>query len=119
MVKKWLSSKIQGCNIGSSYWLMQRITASITFVYMVIIGIFLKRNPSTNFYTWKNFYSKPTLTILSTLFLLSLCWHSWLGMRTIINRYIPSSTTNYIVLSIITILALFYSVWGITIIWGL
>ena len=120
MIKHWLLSKVQGCRAMSSYWIAQRITAAIMGAYLLVVMIFLKSNSTIDFYTWRYFFTSTTMSIFSTLFLLSVCWHSWLGLWLMITRYLKTSLIiRKGVLSIMTLMNILYSVWGIAIIWGI
>lgn len=116
MVKKWVELKNK-VNLIVLHHAMQGVTTGILVIYAVIIAGFLLFNTTIHYYTWKQFFSSTTLSVASTLALLSLCWHSGMGLWINLNRYLKTPIVRSSMILLIVILHLFYFAWGINTLW--
>ena len=109
-------------NLGGSGlrdWLMQRATAVLLFIYLLFIVGFCMFHTPLGYTDWSILFMHLPVRIFSLLALLSLVYHSWIGMWTVYTDYI-TSTFIRMIFQIFTFLALFsYFTWGVTIVWGL
>ncbi len=68
---------------------------------------------------WQAFMGNGLIRFLSFLFIVSLCWHAWVGVRDIWMDYLNSAALR-LFLHVMTLLALVgYAGWAIQIIWRL
>jgi succinate dehydrogenase / fumarate reductase membrane anchor subunit len=101
---------------GLQTWLLQRITAVVIGLYLILIlGFWFTHD--VDFYAWKDFiqsvYGKPCALIT----LISILIHAWIGVWTVTTDYIKIFSIRLIV-QISSIFALIsYCYWGIKIIW--
>ena len=73
---------------GSGHWIVQRVTA----VALIPLGLWaiyslLTREDSSR-QAWREFLAMPWHAALAALFLLTMLWHSYLGMQVIIEDYV-------------------------------
>ena len=108
---------IVGAHYGSRGWLAQRITALIMALYTpVALYLFLSRAPWT-YESWKALFAQGWMRIATLLFVVSLAWHAWVGVRDILMDYIKHDGLR-LTLQVFTVLLLAaYVVWGIEILW--
>ena len=108
---------ITGAHYGLRDWLAQRITAVIMAVYSVIALIVLLTGVPLSYPVWKDLFSQGWMRVATLLFMASLAWHAWVGVRDIIMDYIQPAGLKLAleVLVLLTIAA--YIGWTIQILW--
>jgi succinate dehydrogenase / fumarate reductase membrane anchor subunit len=108
---------VTGARYGLRDWLAQRVTAVIMAVYSVIaIAVVLSSKP-INYSVWRDLFSQGWMRVATLLFIVSLAWHAWVGMRDILMDYIKPAGLRLAleVMVLITISA--YVGWTIQILW--
>lgn len=71
-------------------WLIQRATAVVLGVYFIVVASFIACNDDLTFQVWKAFMTSSSMLIFSTLALLSLAAHAWVGLWTVSTDYLTS-----------------------------
>ncbi len=108
---------------GLSDFILQRVTAVILGLYsLYVLAFFLGDNVSYEGLT--AFFWSPAMQIFSTLSVLSVVAHGWIGMWTIGTDYLRpahiggAATSIRFVYQLICLLALFvYLIWSLRLIW--
>ena len=110
---------VVGAHYGLKEWLIQRMTAVIMVVFIIILlGDYLL-NGGPNYTAWASLFSNQFMKLLTLLALLSLFYHAWVGMRDIWMDYIQPAGIK-LALHVLTLLALIgYAGWAVQIIWRL
>jgi succinate dehydrogenase / fumarate reductase membrane anchor subunit len=103
---------------GLRDWLIQRTTAVILAAYIIFLLAFILCHPSLDYTSWQNLFSHFSMRFFSSLFLLSLFWHAWIGLWTIVTDYIKSASLRLITQLFIIIVLFLYFIWGLVIFWG-
>ncbi len=103
---------------GVRDWLVQRVTSVILAVYLIFLMGFLVCHPNIQFFAWQGLFQNTAFRIFSILFLLSLLWHAWIGMWTIVTDYIKPAGVRLTVILLIIIALFAYVIWGIDIMWS-
>ncbi|HET9843397.1 MAG TPA: succinate dehydrogenase, hydrophobic membrane anchor protein [Gammaproteobacteria bacterium] len=103
---------------GFRDWLIQRITAVFLGVYSVIFLLFFLRNPHPTYIDWSNFFYQPIMQICTFIMLISLMWHAWIGLWTIITDYIKPISLRLITLGFVILILFYYFAWIFKILWG-
>jgi succinate dehydrogenase / fumarate reductase, membrane anchor subunit len=108
---------VTGAHYGLRDWLAQRITAVIMAVYSVIALIVLLSGVPLTYAVWKDLFSQGWMRVATLLFMASLAWHAWVGVRDILMDYIKPAGLRLAleVLVLLTIAA--YIGWTIQILW--
>jgi succinate dehydrogenase / fumarate reductase membrane anchor subunit len=115
MVKR----EIVGAHYGLRDWLAQRVTAVVMAVYTLIMLAVLASLPTLDYPHWKSLWELPVMRYSTMLFVLSLYYHAWIGLRNIFMDYVKHAGLR-LTLYVIAILALLcYAVWSVQILWGL
>ena len=79
---------VVGAHYGLTDWIAQRATAVIMAVYSVLIAaVLLIVRPGT-FEAWHGIFANGVIKFLTFLFLVSLFYHAWIGVRDIWMDYI-------------------------------
>ena len=101
---------------GSRDWIFQRISAVVLAVYsVVIVGFFLFND--VNFEAWKGFMLSLPMKLFSLVAILSLVFHAWVGMWTVLTDYVKSSGLRLVIQSLVITAVLVYLFWGAMIFW--
>ncbi|MES2997737.1 MAG: succinate dehydrogenase, hydrophobic membrane anchor protein [Pseudomonadota bacterium] len=117
MVKK-LTNVTSLTGNGLRDWLIQRITSFVMLIYIVFLLSFFVLHVQMDYAIWHGLFSFASVRLLSSLFLLSLVWHAWIGIWTIITDYIKPLALRLIIQTIIIIALILYLIWGLAIFWG-
>ena len=79
---------VTGAHYGLRDWLAQRITAVIMAVYSVIaLAVFLS-NKNITYVVWRDLFAQGWMRVATLLFMASLAWHAWVGVRDILMDYV-------------------------------
>lgn len=106
-----------GAHYGLKDWIVQRATAIIMAVYTVILGLVLVVVAPDSFAAWHGIFANGFMKFASFLFLVSLFWHAWIGVRDIWMDYIKPDGLR-LLLMIATAAALVgYAGWAVQILW--
>ena len=101
---------------GSRDWILQRISAVVLAVYSVVmVGFFLFND--VNFESWQGFMLSLPMKLFSLVAILSLVFHAWVGMWTVLTDYVKSSGLRLVIQSFVIIAVLVYLFWGVMIFW--
>ena len=73
---------------GLRAWLMQRITAVYLAVYLLSVLIYLGSRDSVDFQVWQHWLASPWMGVTTTLFVLALLLHVWVGIRDVLIDYV-------------------------------
>ena len=110
---------VVGAHYGLRDWLAQRLTAVVmaVFTFVVLAGVFAGAASSLD--AWRGFITNPLIRFLAFLFVLSLCYHAWIGVRDIWMDYFKPLGLR-LLLHTLTLLALIgYAGWATQILWRL
>ncbi|MFH2139498.1 MAG: succinate dehydrogenase, hydrophobic membrane anchor protein [Pseudomonadota bacterium] len=110
---------VTGAHYGLRDWLVQRVTAVVMAVYVSAVAGWALLQPALGYDVWTELFSGNMMRSFSLLFLLSLFYHAWIGVRDIVMDYVkPASVRLLIHVSVILALIL-YVIWAVQILWGL
>ncbi|MSQ20353.1 MAG: succinate dehydrogenase, hydrophobic membrane anchor protein [Betaproteobacteria bacterium] len=108
---------IVGAHYGLRDWLAQRVTAVVMAVYTLIVIALLLADAPTDFAGWKAWFAQGWLRFATFLFIISLVYHAWVGVRDVLMDYIKPVGTR-LLLQVLVILALVgYGGWALQILW--
>ena len=113
-----VSRVVTGAHYGLRDWLGQRVTAVIMAVYTVLLGAILLFNAPDGYGEWKALVSGRIMQLATLLFIASLLYHAWVGIRDVLMDYIKPVSVRF-ALQIGVILSLVvYMGWSILILLG-
>lgn len=110
---------IVGAHYGLKDWLAQRVTAMVMAVYTVLIAAMLMICTPATFEDWQALFKPQWMRLASLVFLLSLFYHAWVGMRNILMDYIKSTGTRLGLQIVVVLLLVAYTGWAIQILWSI
>jgi len=111
---------VVGAHYGIKDWLIQRITAIIMAVYTLIVAVaLLFCGAAESSESWHAFMGNGYMRFITPLFIVSLCYHAWIGVRDLWMDYVKCAALR-LTLHVLTILVLAgYAAWGVQILWRL
>jgi succinate dehydrogenase / fumarate reductase, membrane anchor subunit len=109
---------VVGAHYGARDWLIQRITAVVMALYIVIMTGYLLMQTELNYDTWTALFSSLPVRTFSLLFLLSLFYHAWVGVRDIVMDYVKSAGVRLVVHVLVILALILYAIWSVQILWG-
>jgi len=111
---------------GLSDFLIQRVSALVLLIYALCVVGFLLMNPNAEYATLLRYFSHPSMQLFSTLAVISIAAHAWIGMWTVATDYVREhyfgkhATLWRLAMQLGCLLVLFvYVGWGLAIIWRL
>ena len=108
---------IVGAHYGTRDWLAQRITAVIIALYTLLALVVLATKSPFTYEAWKALFAHGAVRIATLLFMASVAWHAWVGVRDILMDYVKHDGVR-LALQVLTILLLAgYVGWTIEILW--
>ena len=108
---------VVGAHYGLRDWLAQRITAGIMAVYTVIVLVVLLGGQPINYGVWRDLFTQGWMRVATLLFVASLAWHAWVGVRDIIMDYIKLTGLRLALESVVLLMIAGYVAWAIQILW--
>lgn len=114
-----MSRLVVGAHYGIKDWLAQRITAVLMAIYTLVIFAAVLAGAASSHDAWRGFMAHGVVRSVTFLFIISLGYHAWVGVRDIWMDYIKPTSVR-ILLHVLTLLVLIgYVGWAIQIIWRL
>ncbi len=110
---------VTGAHYGLRDWLVQRVTAVVMAVYAVVVAGYLLMQPSFGYDTWLELFSGNITRSFSLLFLLSLFYHAWIGVRDIVMDYVKPAGIRLLIHVLVILALVLYTIWSVQILWGI
>jgi succinate dehydrogenase / fumarate reductase membrane anchor subunit len=110
---------VVGAHYGLRDWLIQRVTAVVMVIYTVIIAGYLCWQPEFNYDTWTALFSNQLMRTFTLLFLLSVFYHAWIGVRDIVMDYVKPASVRLVIHVLVILALVIYMIWSVEILWGM
>jgi succinate dehydrogenase / fumarate reductase, membrane anchor subunit len=117
LVKAYRKNPV-GAHYGMGDWLLQRLTAVVMALFTIAMFARLIVDAPHTFGDWKAIFAGTLMRLATMLFVASLLYHAWVGMRDILMDYIHATGLRLALQSGVALVLLFYLVWSATILWG-
>jgi succinate dehydrogenase / fumarate reductase, membrane anchor subunit len=109
---------VVGAHYGWRDWLVQRITAVVMAVYTLLILGLLLWFGGLNYESWKSTFANEPFRLATFVFMLSLLWHAWVGVRNIAMDYLKPVGVRLTLQVLVIIVLVAYVGWTIQVLWG-
>ncbi len=117
MVKHRLREAV-GAHYGLGDWMLQRVTAVVMALYtLLFLGIVLW-NGGLSYETWRATFASGPFRVATFVFMASLLYHAWIGVRNISMDYVKPIGVRLTLQTIVIALTLAYLGWTIQILWA-
>lgn len=110
---------VTGAHYGLRDWLAQRITAVVMALFTLFVGVYLLLQPIVDYDVWTALFSNNVMRSFALLFLLSLFYHAWIGVRDIVMDYVRPASIRLLVHVAVILALLLYTIWSVQILWGM
>jgi succinate dehydrogenase / fumarate reductase membrane anchor subunit len=114
-----VSRVVTGAHYGLRDWLAQRVTAAVMAVYASVLAVYLLMQPDFGYDTWTYLFSGNVMRTFSILFLLSVFYHAWIGVRDIVMDYVKPAGIRLLIHVLVILALILYTIWSVQILWGL
>jgi len=113
-----VSRVVVGAHYGLRDWLIQRITAVVMALYSVVLAGYLLLQPRLDYDVWTGLFSGQPMRTFTLLFLLSVFYHAWIGIRDIVMDYVKPAGVRLAIHVLVILVSLLYAIWAVQILWG-
>ena len=108
---------VVGAHYGLTDWLIQRATAIVLTIYLIVLAIRIELARPIDYQSWTGIFAPLSMKTATLIAFIALAWHAWVGMRDIWMDYVRPTAIR-IVLEAGTILWLAAClVWAAQILW--
>ena len=108
---------VTGAHYGLRDWLAQRITAVVMALYSVILLVTFLVGAPLNYSVWRDLFSHGWMRVATLLFVASLAWHAWVGMRDVLMDYVKATGLRlFLEIAVLLTLAAYVG-WSIQVLW--
>jgi succinate dehydrogenase / fumarate reductase membrane anchor subunit len=108
---------VVGAHYGVGGYLMQRLTAVVLTVYVLLLVIRIVAADDLSYESWASLFVPLWMKIVTLVALIALLYHAWIGVRDIWMDYVKPT---WIRLSLQTLTVLWLvccAVWSVQILW--
>ena len=109
---------VVGAHYGWRDWLVQRISAVVMALYTLLILALLLWHGGLDYAAWKAVFAGEAFRLATFVFMASLLWHAWVGVRNIAMDYVKPVALRLAVQVAVIGLLVGYAGWTIQILWG-
>lgn len=113
-----LNRVVTGAHYGLRDWLAQRVTAVVMALFVLFVVGYLLWQPRVDYDVWTRFFANNVMRSFALLFLLSLFYHAWIGVRDIVMDYVKPAGVRLLVHVAVILTLLMYAIWSVQILWG-
>lgn len=110
---------VTGSHYGLRDWLVQRVTAVLMVLYTLFIAIYCAKQTALDYNTWTLMFSSNVVRTFSLLFLLSIFYHAWIGVRDVVMDYIRPAFVRLTIHVLVIVALILYAIWSVQILWGM
>lgn len=113
-----LNRVVTGAHFGLQDWLIQRVTAVVMALFSLVVAVYLGVQPRVDYDVWTGLFSSNPMRSLTLLFLLSVFYHAWIGVRDIVMDYVKPAAIRLVIHVLVILTLILYVIWSVQILWG-
>ncbi len=103
---------------GFRDWLWQRLSAVILAAYTIFFLVYALLPGEVTFTQWQTLFHSRAMQVASSVVLVNLLIHAFIGVWTIATDYIKPNALRILFHASVLIALMSYLVWGFVIIWA-
>jgi succinate dehydrogenase / fumarate reductase, membrane anchor subunit len=103
---------------GLTDWWIQRVSALLLAVYIIVLSAYIIMHPDISYAEWHSLFAQSWVKLATILVLVSLLFHAWVGIWTILTDYVKCYVINIIIQLIILLALIAFFFLGLQILWG-
>ena len=108
---------VVGAHFGVGNFLLQRLTALILVVFVVILGVRLFAAASLDYVGWASIFVPIWMKVLTLVAILALLYHAWIGVKDIWMDYVKPVWLRLTLQTLTALWLLACAVWSVQILW--
>lgn len=109
---------VVGAHYGLRDWLVQRLTAVVMLAYVLGWVAFLLVADDASHADWRALFAQDWVRVLTTVTLLALLWHAWVGVRDIWMDYVKPAGVRIVLHTLTALWLVGCLVYMIKVVWG-
>jgi len=109
---------VVGAHYGWRDWLVQRVSAVVMALYTLLVLGLLMWHGGLDYAAWKATFAYEPFRLVTFVFMLSLLWHAWVGIRNIAMDYLKPASVRLTFEVVVIVLLIGYVGWTIQVLWG-
>ncbi len=110
--------KLSPLPYGLRQWVGQRLTAVLMIIYLITICVKMVLARPLDFIQWQYIFQPVWMKLWTLLFMLSLFYHAWVGVRDIFMDYVGLLPLRLGLQALVASVLLVYSIWSFNILWS-
>lgn len=104
---------------GMRQWLMQRLSATIMAVYVVLLVVRVALSPPSSYEAWQAFFAPIWWRLLTLLFFAFMLLHAWIGVRDVLRDYVFNLRARAVLQVLVDAALLLNLAWISFILWNI
>jgi succinate dehydrogenase membrane anchor subunit len=105
-------------NNGLRDWIIQRVSAIVIGAYAITILLVIGGKQAITYDIWVNVYQCMFMKVFTVLTLVSLVFHTWIGIWTVTTDYLKPVALRLGTQIIVAIFLLAMIIWALAILWS-
>ena len=106
-----------GARYGLKDWAIQRATALIMAVCTIVFAVVIVLVAPHSFESWRAVFASGLIKFVALIFLLSLFYHAWIGVRDILMDYVKPDGLRLVLMIATAAVLVGYTGWALGILW--
>ncbi len=107
-----------GAHYGLMDWLLQRLSAVVMAIYTVLLLAIVLWHGGIDYALWTDLFAHGGFKLASFLFMVSLLYHAWIGVRDILMDYVKPAGIRLLLETVTVVLLFAYLGWTLQILWA-
>lgn len=103
---------------GLTDWSIQRVSAILLAIYVFGLSLYLGLHSDISYAEWHSLFAQTWMKIATILVLLSLLFHAWIGIWTVLTDYVKNTILNLLIQVIVLLALIAFFFIGLQIVWG-
>jgi len=108
---------VVGAHYGWRDFAIQRLSGVVMIVFTVWLLIELLMLPTLAYGNWAGLFGTMRMKIVTSVAMLALAYHAWIGVRDIFMDYIKPAMLRLALEAAAVVVLVGYVVWTVTILW--
>jgi succinate dehydrogenase / fumarate reductase membrane anchor subunit len=96
---------------GMHAWLIQRFTGIYIGIFSIILALAIWRADPSSYQQWSGLFARPWLQLGSSLFVVALLFHAWIGLRDVIIDYIHPVWIKMLIMTAVILMLVASGFW--------
>jgi succinate dehydrogenase / fumarate reductase membrane anchor subunit len=108
---------VVGAHFGVGNFLLQRLTALVLVVYIVVFAAVVYAASPLDYVAWSSIFVPVWMKVLSLVAILALLYHAWIGVKDIWMDYVKPVWIRLTLQTLTALWLLACAVWSVQILW--